>query len=65
RDVLHASNIPDADIQVDIDTGGVNPSKGDPVTVIVIVSFHASFANLFPRLDELPLRASCSMRREI
>jgi Flp pilus assembly protein TadG len=64
RDVLHESNIPDEDIQVNVDLGE-GPSIGNPVTVNVIVAFHTSFAHLFPKLDELPLRASCSMRREI
>ncbi len=64
RDVLHDSNIPDEDIQVNVDLGE-GPSIGNAVTVNVIVAFHTSFAHLFPKLDELPLRASCSMRREI
>ncbi|UCF78267.1 MAG: pilus assembly protein [Candidatus Eiseniibacteriota bacterium] len=65
RDVLIASQIPDGDIHVDVvfDTG--SPAKGEPFTVNVVVDFHTSFGNLFPRLDELPLKASCSMRREI
>jgi hypothetical protein len=61
REVLYLSKIPDGDIQVNVLAG---PTVGDPVTVNVIVLFHTSFAHLFPRLDELPLRASCSMRRE-
>ncbi len=64
REVLYDSHIPDDDIQVNVVLEGT-PSIGVPVTVNVIVAFHTSFAHLFPRLDELPLRASCSMRREI
>ena len=64
RVVLEDAMIPAADVQVNVVYEGT-PSIGDHVTVDVIVAFHTSFANLFPRLDELPLRASCSMRREI
>jgi len=64
KEALNASQIPDGDIHVDVDLGGGSPSLGDPITVNVIIDFHTSFGNLFPKLDELPLRASCSMRRE-
>jgi len=64
RDVLHRDNVPDEDIEVDFDLPET-PTIGDVVTVNVSVAFHTSFAHLFPKLDELPLRASCSMRREI
>ncbi len=65
RDALSASQIPDGDIHVDIVFDSGSPAKGEPVTVNVIIDFHTSFGNLFPKLDELPLRASCSMRREV
>jgi Flp pilus assembly pilin Flp len=65
EEVLSASQIPGGDIHVDVDLGSGSPSLGDPITINVIIDFHTSFGNLFPRLDELPLRASCSMRREI
>jgi hypothetical protein len=65
KEVLGASQIPDGDIHVDVDLGSGSPSLGDPITINVIIDFHTTFGNLFPRLDELPLRASCSMRREI
>jgi len=61
---LQASRIPDEDIEVEVNYPG-SPIKGTPITVDVQVTFHTSFGNLFPRLDELPLRASCTMRREI
>jgi len=64
KDVLHASNIPDSDIQVSVSYDS-SPVKGIPITVNVTVLFHTSFGNLFPRLDELPLTAACTMRREI
>jgi Flp pilus assembly protein TadG len=64
RAVLDDAHIPAEDVEVDI-VVGETPSVGDPVTVNVTVAFHTSFAHLFPRLDELPLRASCSMLREI
>lgn len=64
REVLNDSNIPDEDIQVSVVLNGT-PSIGQPIRIDVIVAFHTSFAHLFPRLDELPLKASCSMRREI
>ena len=63
-EALIASRIPDQDIQVDV-TYGSTPTKGTPIEVDVVVVFHTSFGHLFPRLDELPLRASCTMRREI
>lgn len=65
REALHDAKIPDEDIQdVNVYYEGT-PSIGVPITVNVVVAFHTSFGNLFPRLDELPLRASCSMNREI
>jgi hypothetical protein len=64
KDVLHASRIPDKDITVEVAFDG-SPSMGTPLTVSVIVTFHTSFGNLFPKLSELPLKAACSMRREI
>ncbi|MBN1504298.1 MAG: pilus assembly protein [Candidatus Eisenbacteria bacterium] len=65
REALYESRIPDEDIQVNVVIEGGTPSIGVPVIVDVIVTFHTSFAHLFPRLGELPLKASCSMRREI
>jgi len=65
REVLNSSNIPNEDIDVAVVLDNGSAAVGEPVTVDVIVSFHASFANLFPRLDELSLKASCSMNREI
>jgi Flp pilus assembly protein TadG len=64
KDVLLASRIPDEDIQVQVAFGG-SPSIGTPITVSVITSFHTPFGNLFPRSKEVPLKAACSMRREI
>lgn len=64
KETLQASHIPDQDVTVDVNYGGT-PTKGTPIRVDVTVIFHTSFGNLFPRLDELPLRASCTMRREI
>jgi len=64
REVLYEARIPDEDITVNVELDEP-PAIGVPVTVTVTVAFHTSFANLFPRLNELPLRASCSMRREI
>jgi Flp pilus assembly protein TadG len=65
REVLYDSNIADGDIKdVTVNFDGT-PSIGVPITVNVIVTFHTSFANLFPKLDELSLSASCTMRREI
>jgi len=64
KETLLASRIPDEDIQVDVAFSG-SPTQGTPITVNVIVTFHTSFGNLFPKLDELPLRAACTMRREI
>jgi Flp pilus assembly pilin Flp len=65
KEALDASQIPDGDIHVDVDLGSGSPGLGDPITISVVIDFHTTFGNLFPRLDELPLRASCSMRREI
>jgi Flp pilus assembly pilin Flp len=64
RDVLHASHIPDEDIHAQVAFGG-SPSIGTPITISVIASFRTPFGNLFPRSKELPLKAACSMRREI
>jgi Flp pilus assembly protein TadG len=64
KEVLNVSRIPDEDIQVEVAFGG-SSSIGTPITANVIVTFLTSFGNLFPKLNELPLRAACSMRTEV
>jgi Flp pilus assembly protein TadG len=64
REALQASRVPDEDIEVEVTFDG-SPSQGTPVTVSVIIAFHTSFGNLLPQLNDLRLRAACTMRREI
>ncbi|MCX5799840.1 MAG: hypothetical protein NTX17_00370 [Candidatus Eisenbacteria bacterium] len=62
--VLAASRVLVKDIQVKVPFEGF-PSKGTLVTVDVAIGSRTSFGNLFPKLSGLPLRAACTMRREI
>jgi Flp pilus assembly protein TadG len=64
-DVLSASSIPAGDIEkIEIDLSQ-SPTMGTPITVRVEVTFHSFFGDLFPRLNNLSLKAACCMRREI